>query len=117
MELDPEQGKFRWDGKFVPNEKVVGTWTQLGEVATMEAFTPAAKLRPNPSLPAKLTFRENGRTDDPLLYYTGDILMHLNSNQALQMNVVNDYLFIEAGGFSAKNPVGWKSPWIVMRRK
>jgi len=117
MELDPEQGKFRWDGKFVPNEKVVGTWTQLGEVATMEAFTPAAKLRPNPLLPAKLTFAENGRTDDPLLYYTGDILMHLNSNQALQMNVVNDYLFIEAGGFSAKNPVGWKSPWIVRRRK
>jgi hypothetical protein len=27
-----------------------------------------------------------------------------------------DYLFIEAGGFSANNPVGWKTPLYVMTR-
>ena len=28
-----------------------------------------------------------------------------------------DYLFIEAGGFSERHPVGWQSPWLVMKRK
>jgi hypothetical protein len=27
------------------------------------------------------------------------------------------YLYIEAGGFSGKNPVGWKSPLVVMKKK
>ncbi len=46
--------------------------------------------------------------------------MDLNRYQALKMVTKNlggaDYLFIEAGGFSDKNPAGWKSPWIVMKR-
>ncbi|MFC1805362.1 formylglycine-generating enzyme family protein [Planctomycetota bacterium] len=25
--------------------------------------------------------------------------------------------FIEAGGFSTRNPVGWQSPWHVMKRQ
>jgi hypothetical protein len=29
----------------------------------------------------------------------------------------DDYLFIEAGGFSDKNPAGWKSPLVVMKKK
>lgn len=29
----------------------------------------------------------------------------------------SDYLFIEAGGFSARNPVGWQSPLYVMKRQ
>jgi hypothetical protein len=41
--------------------------------------------------------------------------------QALKMTLrtINstDYLFIESGGFSDKNPVGWKSSWVVMKRK
>ncbi len=119
-ELDPEQGKFRWDGKFVPNAKVVGAWTQLGEVATMEAFTPPAKLSSNAFLPAKLTFAGNGCTDDVLLNYTGDTLMHLNTNQALQMTIKNvdgsNYLFIEAGGFNTKNGPGWKPSLVVFQR-
>ena len=28
-----------------------------------------------------------------------------------------DYLFVEAGGFSERNPVGWQSPWLVMKRR
>ncbi|HAS83897.1 MAG TPA: hypothetical protein DCS43_14780 [Verrucomicrobia bacterium] len=119
-ELDPEQGKIRWDGKFIPNEKAVGTWTQLGEVATMEAFTPSAKLSTNAFLPTKLTFAGNGGTDDPLLYYTDDILMHLNSNQALKMSVKSigdvDYLFVEAGGFNTKNGPRWNPPLVVFNR-
>jgi hypothetical protein len=120
MELDPEEGKFRWDGTFAPNAKVAGTWTQIGEIATVEAFVPSAKLRTNPLLPAKLTFAANGRTDDPLLYYTGDLLLHLNTNESLKMSIKAidgaDYLFIESGGFAAKNGPAWKPGFIVLKR-
>jgi hypothetical protein len=33
------------------------------------------------------------------------------------MTVKGDHLFLEAGGFSEKNPIGWKSPLVVMKRK
>jgi hypothetical protein len=46
--------------------------------------------------------------------------MDLNRYQALKMTPKtiggSEYLFIEAGGFSDKNPAGWKSPLIVMKR-
>ncbi|MCX6879432.1 MAG: DUF6288 domain-containing protein [Verrucomicrobia bacterium] len=91
-----------------------------GKVATVEEFTSSAQLRSNPLLPAKLTFAANGRTDDPLVYYTGDLLMHLNTNQALKMSMRTtdgvEYLFIEAGGFAANTPPTWKPRLIVMKR-
>ncbi|HEX5790196.1 MAG TPA: DUF6288 domain-containing protein [Luteolibacter sp.] len=121
LELDPENGKYRWDGKFAPNPKVAGTWTQVGEVASAEAFAPAAQLRANGLLPTKLTFAADGRTDDYLIYYTGDTLLHLNTNQALGMSIRTvdgvEYLFIEAGGFSAKNPATWKCPVVVFKKE
>jgi len=47
--------------------------------------------------------------------------MDLDRYQALQMTVKNiggdDHLFIEAGGFSTRNPAGWQSPWYVMKRQ
>jgi len=47
--------------------------------------------------------------------------MDLVRYQALKMTVKetagSDSLFIEAGGFSEKNPVGWRSPWYVMKRQ
>ena len=120
-EPDLEQGKFRWNGSFAPNEKVVGAWTLLGEVATMDEFSPKAKLRASAFLPAKLKFTVNGRTDDPLLYYTGDVLMHLNTNQALKMTLKSiegsDYLFIEAGGFNAQVGPNWKPALLVLKRE
>jgi hypothetical protein len=120
MELDPENGKYRWDGNFAPNEKVVGAWTQVGEVATPEAFVPTTTAHPGSFLPTKLTFATNGRTDDTLIYYTGNTLMHLNTNQALAISMRTidgvDYLFVESGGFTAKNGPAWKSPVIVFKR-
>jgi len=37
--------------------------------------------------------------------------------QALKLTLKGEYLFLEAGGFSDKNPVGWKSPLVVMKKK
>lgn len=69
---------------------------------------------------AKITFAGDGRTDDPLLYYTGDLLLHLNTNLALKMSVKTvggvEYLFIESGGFDAKKGPNWKPGVIAMKR-
>jgi hypothetical protein len=74
----------------------------------------------------EITFRDSGKTDATLRLWTGDVLIDLQSEQhrplqALKMTLrtINstDYLFIESGGFSDKNPVGWKSSWVVMKRK
>jgi hypothetical protein len=47
--------------------------------------------------------------------------MDLDGFQALKMMPKtiggSEYLFIEAGGFSDKNPVGWKSPLLVLKKK
>ena len=43
-------------------------------------------------------------------------MIDLEKLAGLKMTVKDDHLFIEAGGFNAKNPVGWKSPIIVMKR-
>ena len=60
---------------------------------------------------------EQERLIEPLRLWTGDTLMDLEKLQVLKMTVKGDYLFIEEGGFSDKNPVGWKSPLMVLKRK
>lgn len=60
-----------------------------------------------------VTFKGGGLTDS-------GTLMDLDRYQALKMTVKTiggtEFLFIEAGGFSDKNPAGWESPLIVMKR-
>ncbi len=121
MELDPEQGKFRWGGTFKPNSKVMGSWVQIGEVPTVADFSPGKALRKNQSFPEKLMMADDGRTNDPLIFYSGDLVMHLNTNQALNLSL-NDidgasYLFVEAGGFATKNGPNYKSPLVVWKRE
>jgi len=68
-----------------------------------------------------ISFKDNGQTDKTLWIWSGDTLMDLVRYQALRMTVkgtaASDYLFIEAGGFSEKNPVGCQSPGYVMKRQ
>ena len=45
------------------------------------------------------------------------MLLELEQRQALRITVKGEYLFIEAGGFSDKNPVGWKSLLAVLKKK
>lgn len=44
----------------------------------------------------------------------------MRSDQALRMKtktIANkEYIFLEAGGFSAKNKAGWIPPWFVFSR-
>ena len=59
----------------------------------------------------------NGKTGDPLRLWSGGILMDLEMRQALKMTVKGDHLFVETGGFSDRNPVGWKPLLVVMKKK
>jgi len=114
--------KFRYDGKFVANPKVLGRWSVIAQVAEIAEFDPEQKAKKvrNP-LFATITLKDGGKTDDPTWVWSDDILMDLNKYQALKMIIKtidsSDYLFIEAGGFSTRNKPGWKSPLYVMKKK
>jgi len=120
-ELSATAVKFRWDGKFVANRKVLGSWHLIAQVPKIAEFDPqqrAPRVRNTPL--AAITLKDGGKTDDPTWVWSGNTLMDLNRYQALRMTVKRiagtDYLFIEAGGFSERHPVGWQSPWCVMKR-
>ncbi|HEX5791194.1 MAG TPA: hypothetical protein VFY13_08565, partial [Luteolibacter sp.] len=113
---DPEAGKFKWDGKFVANPAVVGTWKSVALVPAIEAFDPANPASSGRPPFTEITFKEGGHTDKRHWFWTGDAFIPLDAGQVLKMTVKGDYLFVEAGGFSAKNPSGWKSPLVVMKK-
>ena len=118
--IDPEQGKFEYDGKFISNEKITGAWKSIAYVAKMDDFNPQkpsqVSIAPIPSI----DFKNNGRTDQTLWIWSGNTLMDLERNQALKMVIKElggtTYLFIEAGGFGGRNKPDWTPPWFVMKR-
>ncbi len=119
-DLNPEEGKYHWDGKFVANPKLNGAWKTIGTVTSPAEFDPAKPKEANRAPHQALNLKPDGSTDDPLVIWTGDTLMDLRKNEALAMRVESrqgsDYLFIESGGFQTKNGNSWKSPWFVLKR-
>jgi len=120
-ELQPDEGKFRYDGKFIDNPKVLGTWRIIDQVKTIDEFTPGKKMDPGRAMFTEMAFKDKGMTGDGLWIWSGEALMDLERYQALKMTVKtidgSDYLFVEAGGFSTRNPLGWQPPWYVMKRQ
>ena len=120
-ELQTDGNKFLYDGKFVANPKVLGTWTTIDQVKTIDEFNLEKKMNAGRAPFKKISFLDKGRTDAVTWIWSGDTLMDLGRYQALKTVVKTidgaDYLFIEAGGFSDRHPVGWRSPWCVMKRR
>ncbi len=122
---NPEQGsddnKFRWDGKFVKNKKVLGSWELVAEVKAIADFDPAKK-NPKARRPAftQIELQANGATNMPTWIWSGDRLMDLNTYRALstvtQKIGDDEYLFIESGGFSTRHKPDWKSLWLVLKK-
>jgi hypothetical protein len=114
------EGLFRYDGKVTPNPKLTGTWTTVALVNSPDEFDPAAKPDPGKSPIKKITFLDDGTTDSPDHIWSGTTLMDLNQSQALKITSktlgASEFLFIEAGGFNAKNPVGWKPQLMVLKK-
>ena len=120
-DVNPAEGKFLFDGKFVANKALLGPWTVVAQVAAPEAFQGAAATFDPKAVPfTAITFKDNGATDSPLRIWSGDVLMNLERNEALKMILRQvagaECLFVEAGGFSEKNPFGWKPAWLVLKR-
>jgi len=119
-ELQASAVKFLYDGKFVRNPSILGDWKALGVVKTIDEFTPDKRLNPRGAKIASIRFKDNGETDEATRLWSGDTLMDLTRYEALKIKTktINDedYLFIEAGGFSTRNPVGWQSKWYVLKR-
>jgi hypothetical protein len=61
-----------------------------------------------------------GQTASATRLCSGDTLMDLTRYESLKMKTQEidgqDYLFIEAGGFSTRNPADWKSQWHVLKK-
>ena len=95
----------------------VGAWTTVALVPTADAFDPAKKADASRAPFKEITFKDGAQTSSNAMFWSGDTLLDLSKLQALKMTVKGDLLFIEAGGFNAKNPVGWKAPLLVLKKK
>lgn len=119
-DLDPEQGKFLWDGTFVANPALTGARATVGYVDSLEGFNPERPRDANRAPLAGLDLKPDGATDDPLWIWSGNVLMNLRRNEALEMRLETldgtEYLFIEVGGFESRRGMEWKAPWMVMKR-
>jgi len=119
-ELQASAVKFRWDGKFLPNAKVLGSWKTIAQVNAIDEFKPGKKTNVRRAPIQAIALKDNGLTDSPVWAWSGDTLMDLTKYQALKMTVKtidgNEYLFVEAGGFSTRNKPGWTCPWCVLLR-
>ena len=112
--------RFQFDGTFAENTSVLGSWKQLGKVASVDEFDPAVKMRVDRNAPYQsITFKPQGRTDDIKVMYSGDLLLDLISKQGLKMMPKEiegtAYLFIEAGGFKAENTGDWQTAYYVLQ--
>jgi hypothetical protein len=127
MQNDPENGKapsdsdlFRYNGTFIADPKIPGTWTAVALVDAIDKFDPQAKPNPDRSPLKKIILKDMGITDSPSWIWSGDILMDLERSQALKITSKSingtDYLFIESGGFGPKNTAGWQCPLMVLKR-
>lgn len=119
-ELQDGDDRFRYDGKFVANPKVLGSWTAVALVPEIGSFTPGKKMDVGRAPIKAITFKDGGTTDSGSLIWSGEKLMDLERHQALKITLQmidgTEYLVVETGGFSEKNPVSWKSQLVFLKR-
>ena len=117
---DPEEGKFRYDGKFAANPQVAGSWTTIAYVKSTAEFDPKAKPRPDRSPIREIILNDDSSSNSSRWIWSGSTLMDLENYVALKITPQSidgsDYLFVEAGGFGPKNPAGWQPQLMVMKR-
>jgi hypothetical protein len=96
--------------------KVVGCVTDADDLASMKPLGKKGN-----QLFSVISFKEGGKTESPERIWSGDILMDLNSSQALRITAKKmngeDVLLIENGGFNVKGGADWKAPLLVLKRK
>ncbi len=122
-DIDPDDSLFRWDGKFVGNDSLSGTWKLLGETTDPDGADPGKGL-PSVRRPdfQTITFKDGGDTSLATRMWTGDILMNLDGYYAQRMMIKSlggqEYLLIQSpDNFSRPNKN--QTPeinWMVLGR-
>jgi hypothetical protein len=122
-DVDPADFLFRWDGKFVGNDNLTGTWKLLGETTDPDGADPGKGL-PSVRRPdfQTITFKDGGDTSLATRMWTGDILMNLDGYYAQRMMIKSlggqEYLLIQSpDNFSRPNKN--QTPeinWMVLGR-
>jgi hypothetical protein len=98
---DPNDYLFRWDGQFVANDNITGTWKLLGETTDPDGVDPGQNLASTnrPDF-ASITFKDGGDTSLATRLWSGDILMNLDQYVAQLMMAKSiggkEYLFIQS---------------------
>jgi len=117
--IDPNDGKYRYNGKFIDNPRVRGEWKMVDQVRDISDFTEPRSNSPY-ATDDKISFLSNGKTNKSNMIWTSNMLLALDKREALAMDVkaINgkEYLFLEGGGFSPKHPKGWQPPIRVMEK-
>jgi hypothetical protein len=116
-----ENPPYHYDGRFIANPAVTGSWTLVDTVTSIDAFDPQSKkTNAGRPLATKLSLAADGTADTARFLWSGNFLMDIEQRARLQMTVKNvsgtDYLFVESGGFGPKNPVGWQSQITVFKK-
>ncbi len=102
-DVDPDDHLFRWDGKFVANNHITGTWKLLGETTDPDDMDPGNGL-PSVRRPdfRTITFKDDGDTNLATRMWSFDTLMNLDQYVAQRMLVKsvdgNEYLLIQSPG-------------------
>ncbi len=113
--------KYAYDGNFINNPELIGEWTTLGVVGSIDQFAPARRLNPRSAPYPGIHFKQTGGTDSVTRMWSDHTLMDLTRYEALNMTVRaiddEDYLFIEAGGFNDRHPPEWTTQFVVLKRK
>jgi len=125
QETGKESDKLIYRGGAIPNRAILGKWKVVDRVDKPEDFTGEAKKNLK-NLPFKgIEFKRGGTTDNASRLWTGDMLINLATQEALQMDVEflrlpkqrpAPYLFIEAGGFSSTHPDDWTTKLLVLEK-
>jgi hypothetical protein len=83
---DPDGHLFRWDGKFVANDHITGTWKLLGETTDPDGVGPGKNLTSARNSDFRsVTFKDGGDTNLATRLWSGDILMNLDQYCAQRM--------------------------------
>ena len=122
VEIEDIPGRLVYDGQFVAAPALVGAWRVVNTTYDVDAWTPDMRREGHvrPSFNG-LVLNDNGRTDNPIMLWSGDILLDLDKYQALQMRTRTidgtEYLFVESGGFSNRHNANWRNGWAVLQRQ
>mgnify|MGYP005846485877 CR=1 FL=1 len=85
-DIEPDDFLFRWDGQFVANDKITGSWKLLGVTTDPEGVDPTKDLSSGRRPDFKtITFKDGGDTDFVRRLWSGDMLINLDQYYAQRM--------------------------------